>query len=373
MKRILSKSSLSLTIVLVFALAFVQAPASCSNNATNEETARAFMENMIELDVSKYEINLKTQTDSVDKSGVTENTLLYTLKSKGSTIDVMCIFRNNSLVTCITYPIEGSPAFTRSTADTLDLAKRFLDNYQTELKANYVESLRNMLNNVTEIKPLSITSNDVKLTIVRKDYEYIEWMETPNGIHNMYNQITLIFQNGTLKLFSDHWNRYPIGSADASISEEQAINIAKERVKSYSYAMENATVDNLAVNEKSNWTHAELTMEPRGDALYPRWEVYLPLDRLYPGMVTSIRVTLWADTGDIESIHETTLGGMPQGESSSAAETETPQPSDIPFNNQTQTENTDNNPIVNVEIIAGVAIVAMMIAVVAVAEKKRKK
>ena len=373
MKRILSKSSLSLTIVLVFALAFVQAPASCSNNATNEETARAFMENMIELDVSKYEINLKTQTDSVDKSGVTENTLLYTLKSKGSTIDVMCIFRNNSLVTCITYPIEGSPAFTRSTADTLDLAKRFLDNYQTELKANYVESLRNMLNNVTEIKPLSITSNDVKLTIVRKDYEYIEWMETPNGIHNMYNQITLIFQNGTLKLFSDHWNRYAIGSADVSISEEQAISIAKERVKSYSYDS-NPVVSNLKVLEDSNWTHAELTMQPRGDALYAQWEVSLPLDRLYPGMVTSIRVTLWADTGDIKSIKESTIAGMPQSESANAAETETPPPSDTSFNNQTQIDkDTETNQFASIEVIAGVAIVAMVIAVVAVAVKKRKQ
>jgi phosphotransferase system glucose/maltose/N-acetylglucosamine-specific IIC component len=91
-------------------------------------------------------------------------------------------------------------------------------------------------------------------------------------------------------------------------------------------------------------------------------------------MVTSIRVTLWADTGDIESINEITLAGMPQGESSSATETETPPPSDNSFNNQTQMEkNTGTDRIANVEIIAGVAIVAMVIAVVAVAVKKRKQ
>jgi hypothetical protein len=200
-------------------------------------------------------------------------------------------------------------------------------------------------------------------------------MEVPNGIHNMYNQITLVFQNGTLKLFSDHWNRYPLGSANVNISEEQAINIAKERAKSYSYTMEDTIMNNLTVNEESDWTHAELTMQPRGDALYPQWEVYLPLDRLYPGMVTSIRVTLWADTGDISYIHETTLAGMPQDVSSSSntAETETPPPTDTSFDNKTQVEkNTDIDYIANVEIIAGVAIMAMMIAVAAVAAKKRK-
>ena len=90
-------------------------------------------------------------------------------------------------------------------------------------------------------------------------------------------------------------------------------------------------------------------------------------------MVTAIRVTLWQIQGDIESIHETTLSGMPQGESSHAAETETSPPSDTSFNNQTQTENTGTDSIASVEIIAGVAIAAIVIAVVAVAVKKRKK
>jgi hypothetical protein len=263
---------LSLITVLVFALAFVQTPASCSINSTKAETARAFLENMVELDVSKYEMTLKSQkVFPSNKDGIIGITLTYLLKSEESTVEVLYIFRNNTMVFCYINPIEGSPVLTRSTADTLDLAKRFLDNYQSESKARYVQSLRNMLNNIAEIEPLSITSNDVKLTIVRKDYEYIEWMETPNGIHNIHNKITLVFRNGTLETFSDNWNRYPIGSAKVSISEEQAISMAKERVKSYSYAMGNTTVGNLTVNEESDWTHAELTMQPRGDALYPQW------------------------------------------------------------------------------------------------------
>ena len=374
MKRTIKKSIWSLIIVTVFTVAFVQAPTSCAISSTKQETARAFLENVVELDVAKYEITLRSQIDSpADGNGVIESTSVYHLKSEESTLDVTCIFRNNILVWCNISPIEGSPVLNRPPADTLNLAKRFLDNYQNESKASYIQPLRNMLNNVNELKPLSVTSNDVKLTVIIEDYQYIEWMEAPNGITNTYNRVILIFRDGALKLFSNSWNRYPIGSANISVSEEQAISLAKERVKSYSYDMGDSMVSNLTVNEESNWTHAELTMEPRGDTVYPQWEVYLPLDRVYPGMVTSIRVRLWADTGEIIDIHESSLGGMPQEDNSNTAETETPPPSGTPFNDQTPIqENAGSDELVGLEVIAGIAIAVMIIAVVAVAAKKRK-
>ena len=363
------------TVIAVFLISSIfQTSAFCSIDSTaKQETARAFLENVVELDVTKYNMTLKVQTDSpADDRGVIKSTLFFHLTSEESTLDVLCVFRDNTLVTLITYPISGLPLLTRPTADTLDLAKRFLNNYQSESRANYVQPLVNMLNNVTDLKPLSITSNDVKLTITTEDYEYIEWMETANGITNTYNRVAIAFQNGALKLFGDSWNSYPIGSTEVNVSQEQAISLAKERVKSYSYDT-NPVVSNLTVNDQSNWTHAELTMEPRGSALFPQWDVHLPLDRVYPGMVTSIRVRLWADTGEIIDIHESSVSGMPL-ENSQPAETGTPPPSGTPFNDQTPIrENTDTDEFAGLEAIAGIAIAVMIIAVVAVVVKKRKQ
>jgi hypothetical protein len=370
MKFALSKSALTLIIAAVLALTFIQAPASCSINLTNQEKAEAFLENVVEIDVTKYEMKLVSQMDfPADENGVAMSTLLYNLKSQESKLEVIYNFRNNALVSCNINPLEGSPLFARPTTDTLNSAKNFLDKYQSDSKATYVQPLRAMLNDVTELKPLTAASNDVKLTITTKDYVYIEWMKTPNGIHNMYNRVILAFQNGAFKMFTDSWNRYSIGTADVSVSKEQAISIAKDRARSFSYKVGNTTISNMTVLDKSEFMRAELTMQPRENALYPHWELLLPLDQLYPGMTTSIRVTLWADTGEISSIKATGTLGVPQGESPNTAEAP---PSGSSFDNSNQIER-NTNPFTNADIVAGVAVTAIAAAAVAIAIKKRKQ
>ncbi|MCW4029770.1 MAG: hypothetical protein NWE92_09020 [Candidatus Bathyarchaeota archaeon] len=367
------KTVFGLIIVALFVVALVQVPASCSANVTKEETARAFLENVVELDVAKYEFHLKSQKESVDEQGITEIILLYELNSEESKIDCTFIFKNDAMIWCNITPIDGLPVLTRPNTDTLDLAKRFMDRYQSESKAGYLQPLLNMLNNITEIKPLTITSNDVRLTIVRDASERFEWMDAPNGIHNTYNQITLVFRNGTLKLFSDNWRQYPIGSVDMFVSEEQAVNLAKESAKNYSYAIGGSIVNNLTVDETTRWRYAELTMQPKDNALYPQWEVVLPLDTVYPGMVTGIRVRLWADTGEINYLHETTIAGALQNESigSNNTQTATPLPPETPSDSQPPIETYPDNNHLFIEIIAGVAIASMLLAVFAVALKKK--
>lgn len=49
--------------------------------------------------------------------------------------------------------------------------------------------------------------------------------------------------------------------------------------------------------------------------LYPYWMVTLPLDGLYPGMVTTILVKIWADTAEVIDILALGYGGEPATES----------------------------------------------------------
>ena len=302
-----------------------------------------------------------------DASGVAKGTMLYNLKAQGSTLEVICNFRNNALVSCNVNPLEGAPLLSQPLTNALDSAKNFLDRYQSYSKASYVQPMHAILDTVTELKPMMAASGDLKLTITTEDYVYIEWMNTPNGIHNMYNRVILAFQNGAFKMFTDSWNRYPIGSADVSISKEQAISIAKDRAQSFSYEVGNMTISNLAILDKPEFTRAELTMQPRENALYPHWEVVLPLEKLYPGMTTAIRVTLWADAGEVISIKATGSLGSPLSDDLPP----TPAPSPTPSaNTQTSIVNKPTSPV-NIHLIAGIAVaITVAVTLAAIAIKK---
>ncbi|MGB9925232.1 MAG: hypothetical protein ACPLIG_01020 [Candidatus Bathyarchaeales archaeon] len=319
------------------------------------------------MDMAKYEAKLVSKMDfPVDANGFSRSTMLYNLKAQGSTLEVICNFRNSTLVSCDVNTLEGAPLLSQPITNVLDSAKDFLERYQNYSKASYVQSLRAMLNMVSELTPMTVVSGDLKLTITTEDYVYIEWMNAPNGIHNMYNRVILAFQNGAFKMFTDSWNRYPIGSSDVSISKEQAISIAKEHAKFFSYEVGNMTISNMVILDKPEFIRAELTMQPRENALYPYWEVILPLEKLYPGMTTAIRVTLWADTGQVLSIQATGSLGSPlsNGLPTSAS---SPTPS---ANTQTSVVN-EPTSLVNIPLIAGVALaITIAVAVVAITIKK---
>ncbi len=200
MKRTLNNFSLTLALLAVLALLLALPPTAYSLEVSNQEKAETFLGNVVGLDMAKYEVKLKSQIDfPADASGVAESTMLYNLKAQGSTLEVICNFRNNVLVSCNVNPLEGTPLLSQPITNALDSAKNFLDRYQSYSKASYVQSMRAMLNTVSELKPMTVASGDLKLTITTEDYVYIEWMNTPNGIHNMYNRVILAFQNAPSK------------------------------------------------------------------------------------------------------------------------------------------------------------------------------
>lgn len=367
MKPILSKFSLTV-ILLAVLLPLTLTPSVSSLDLNKQEKAATFLGNVVGLDMAKYEPKLISQIDfPADASGVAKGTMLYNLKAQGSTLEVICNFRNNVLVSCNVNPLEGTPLLAQPITNALDSAKNLLDRYQSYSKASYVQPMRSTLNAVTELKPMTAASGDLKLTITTKDYVYIEWMNTPNGIHNMYNRVILAFQNGAFKMFSDSWNRYPIGSADVVISRENAISIAKAQVQSFSYEVGNITVGNLTVSSKSEFVRANLTMQPRENALYPHWEIFLPLDKVYPGFTTGIRITLWADLGEIISIKATGSLGSPLSDDPLSAPTPSPEASA-----NTQIINAPTSPV-TIYLIAGIAVAVTASAVAAIAIKKRSK
>ncbi len=113
--------------------------------------------------------------------------------------------------------------------------------------------------------------------------------------------MSLTFENNDLTDFIDDYYLFTIGSITVNVSSDQAIQLAINAVKGYSWTANGTTVSNFTVLS----TPVSVIFHPNtknGLALYPQWTVTLYLDKVYPGGVDSITVEIWADTGDIAQI-----------------------------------------------------------------------
>ena len=354
----------SLATMLVLALLLVtvtQMPMTHSAELPETEMVKTFLKDVALLDVEKYEIELVN---------VLGGSWLYRLSASGSTIDLPCRFENHVLLSLTLTPIEGSPLFVQPATDALDAAKSFMDSYRAFSQKTYLKPLQDMLNQITEMQYVTVTSGNttfnIKQSAVVENHILFEWRNDINGIYNGYNQVSVFFRrDGTFVQFSDTWNRYPVGSADA-MSEEEAYSIARAAVEAYSYTVAGQTISGLVVSEIYAPPVAELTIQLRKGVLYPRWEFLVPLNQSYPPRVWSIQVILWEDTGEISFITPSGHMGGPDPSPESSPGTSTPAPSESPPPDSSATLPT------GVILYASAAVATIVISVVALALKKRK-
>src|SRR4030042_1164835 len=87
--------------------------------------------------------------------------------------------------------------------------------------------------------------------------------------------------------FSDDWLLFKVGSTQIDVSKEQAVLIAKNAAKSYSWTVSGTKVSNFQILD--NPVSAHFYPKP-GDSdiftLYPYWYVTFYLDTTYPGGVS---------------------------------------------------------------------------------------
>jgi hypothetical protein len=229
--------------------------------------------------------------------------------------------------------------------------------------------MQDMLNTVTEMKPMNVTWGDVTLRIrFDEGFTYVDWIPIVNGVEISRNRMNLRFLGGVFKSFQDNWNLYNIGTTELKVSREEAIRIAKEHAKSYSWRLAGAddtTITGFTILDSP--VSAEWSMEIReNNTLYPWWNIYLYLDKVYEGNVYAIQVTLWGDTGEVTHIQAISHMGTSPNQSPTTPTTEPPS------STQPQ-QGTDS--AVNVPVIAATASVAAIIAVAtaAVVIKRRRK
>jgi hypothetical protein len=257
-----------------------------------------FLTGVFGLDTSKYIVSEVITAESPLGMSAT-----LKLRSDDSKLDVASSFRNSEIIWCKIYTVEGSPLYINSEpSDVLIVAKDTMDRIQTYLAKDYLSYMQSMLYAITELKNSKITVGNITQEIaINENVVSIKWEPFTNNIKTQQNSLKLEFKNGNLMYYADYLGIYEIGSTDINISEQEAIQIAKEHAQSYSWQAGNETVSNVTILDNPIIT--DISLQIRGNLTkYPLWEIWLPLDNVYPGAITSFHIAIWADNGKIEYI-----------------------------------------------------------------------
>jgi hypothetical protein len=290
-----------------------------------QDNALTFLTDVFELDLARYSITQVTAASAPVPNGVY---IEFKFESSEGKLDVSSEFSNGKLIWCKLYPVKVFPIYTTSkqSSDVINTAKGTLDRIQTFSAKEYLLTMRNMLDTVTELKGSEVTIGDFTQDIeVSENIVKMSWEPFANGLSNPQYKLYLEFKNGHLTQYANYLDIYKIGSSEVNISEAQAIQIATDHAKTFSYTQESDTVSNFTILD--GIAMARISLDNRGsNTLYPFWSILLPLDEMYPGGVTAFSVGIWGDTGEIAYFTPVGSSGDPNAVPSESPEVTQPAP-----------------------------------------------
>ena len=266
-------------------------------------TAINFLQQIPQIDTSHYQATLVS--DTVDQpsnlGGILEQTMMYSLTSSDSKMDVYFRFRSGELSWYQIIMLEGSPVYsTPQPYSALDAAKGLLGRLASYENSSYLENMSSTLLLVSgTMQNMQVTEGNIELNVTMSGADtQIVMLYTENGVDFSPKCVSLTFQGNNLTDLIDDWYLFTVGSTTVNVSSSQAVQLALNAVKSYSWTADGTTVSNFNVLPSP----VSVVFHPNtknGLALYPQWTVTLYLDKVYPGGVGSIIVEIWADTGKV--------------------------------------------------------------------------
>lgn len=269
------------------------------SSSTNE--AISFLEDVAQIDVGKYQATLlgRTVEHRADLGGLVEEIMRYSLTSSESKMDVVFRFRNGQLSRYQISILEGAPIYSQGQPlSALDTAKNLLTRLDSYEDTAYLADMSHMLALVQTAENIEIKQGNLKLNVTFGDTAQFLWTYTENGVDYSPKSLNLVFKNRALTELTDGMYLFTVGSTTVNISQDRAIEIARDAAESFSYTADGQTVSGLKVLDSP----VSAVFHPntkQGTALYPAWYITLYLDKTYAGGVNSIAVTIWADNGEI--------------------------------------------------------------------------
>jgi len=264
-----------------------------------------FLQDVVQIDVSKYQENLLSRTVETRSDGVIEEITHYALTSTGSKLDVIFTFHNNRLAQYRLVAVEGAPIYSQAQSHiVLDTANYMMERLRVYQKGDYLEDMSRILAKTTASPSIEIKEGNLKLSanFTSEDDAQITIMYTENNVDFAPKSLSLEFQGRTLTRLSDDYSLYTIGSTTMKIPSERAVELARNAINGFSYSANGLTLSNFkTISDPA----PVVTFQPstKSDlALYPQYRVIFYLDRVYANNYYRIAVTVWADTGEVATI-----------------------------------------------------------------------
>ncbi|MEM3051542.1 MAG: hypothetical protein QXJ40_05600 [Candidatus Bathyarchaeia archaeon] len=352
--------ALVLTFVLTFSL--VQG-STCAAESVAQKKTLSLLTDVIMLDLAKYNMTLLYDQVSypAEYGGIAEEEVRYKLEANGSKLDATAVYRNNALAYCLIDALERSrpPFYTQAQpANLIDKVKGFLDRYQKWAGSPRYQELKDILDMVSKVESTTVTLGNVKLTmLVEGSFASFQWAYSYDGFEQPGMDVSL--RDGDIWSFGDIYGIFKVGSTTIKVSREEAISIAREQAKNFSWKVgldaDATEVKDFTILETP--VKAELSMQAREPlTLYPFWRITLYLDKAYPGGVIGIVVGVWADTGEVRYIEALSYGGAAPPEA-------------------TPTSTTPTSPATDMRLIAAatLAVIAAATITTVLLKKKRSK
>ncbi|MCW4009580.1 MAG: hypothetical protein NWF05_03040 [Candidatus Bathyarchaeota archaeon] len=373
---------LLIIVISLVAASTVLLPALCTEQITAQNQARAFIENVLPIDLSKYQLSLTKQSTLELPNGDLVDTIRYTLDSNESTVKVTLNIQKSVVLSCHITEKNGSIIKDKQYPSLVAAVKGVLERYAAYSRIDSTKAIA-MLDDIDVAKNASIIQDNTKLIVTNllsgNCITYFEWAHFVNGAE--YTSLQLGFQkDGTMDYLRDDRAIYTIGDTSINISREQAIEIALENLWTYSYKMPDQTVvQDFNVTKDKDRIGTKLVTASENGALRPYWDIRMPLNQTYPGSVQGITAFIWANTGEIISYSNIAYGGVNSNIEITPSPTDieiTPSPTDIEItpsaeaNSQTSpSQSEERNPATpDFDGISGIALcITGIIAVLAAA------
>jgi len=278
-----------------------------SGSASADE-AMTIIRDVFQIDVAKYQVTLLSDTEGpeADLGGVVEEVLTYSLVNNASNINLILTFRNGNFSLFQLNVIEGVTAFTpiytqRQPTDFLTAVRNIITRYESVDNASYLNQMSQLLSAVTATQQDQTLGNIKLETSINGENAQYSLLYTANNVDFAAKSLQIVFENGIMTSLSDDWPLYSIGSTQVNITQDQAIQIAREAASTFSWTANGVKVSSFTVLQEP--VSAVFYPTPRSDlTLFPYWYITLYLDKVYPGGVNSIGVGVWADTGQVANI-----------------------------------------------------------------------
>lgn len=296
----------SIILFLGVTICMATVPLGQTTDNTTQQKAMAVLDKVVDIDTTAYTVVLNKQQYPCIYSGYQQLEAFFDLFSSQSNISASFSFLDGKFHQLYLYDHPGSPVQKQVESSVLDMAKSFMDRYQSYTGDAVYSELGALLDGVSSNENVTKIAGNVQLDILaRPIYQELRWKYIDENGIPVGKEIALIYVSGYLRSFADNWWLYKI-EGTPKISSEEITNIALNAIEEFSCKI---YADNKTI------TLADFKVSAIGDAslnylydevdpaiLYPAWHISIEFDNTHQNSVSGATIIIRADTGEVISI-----------------------------------------------------------------------